>query len=94
MNISWTEKMHQDNRFPVKHGKLLKEEAVQMNGKKLTRSRTDKVVAGVLGGVAEYVDMDSTVIRILFVILSIPISPLILVYLVAMFIMPKEAVSK
>lgn len=65
-----------------------------MNGKKLTRSRTDKVVSGVLGGVAKYVGMDSTVIRILFVILSIPISPLILVYLVAMFVMPKEAISK
>lgn len=65
-----------------------------MNGKKLTRSRTDKVISGVLGGFAEYINMDSTVVRLLFVILSIPVSPLILVYIAAMFIMPKEAVSK
>lgn len=65
-----------------------------MNGKKLTRSSTDKVIAGVLGGFSEYINADSTVVRLLFVILSIPVSPLILVYIAAIFIMPKDAVSR
>ena len=34
--------------------------------KKLTRSTTDKKIAGVCGGIAQYLDCDPTVIRIIF----------------------------
>lgn len=34
--------------------------------KKLYRSRTNKVVAGVAGGVAEYFDIDPVIVRIVF----------------------------
>ena len=36
--------------------------------KKLTRSSTDKKIAGVCGGLAEYLDIDSTVIRLIWVL--------------------------
>lgn len=60
--------------------------------KKLTRSKSKRVIAGVLGGVAEYFNIDPTIVRLLFVIglfLSL-FFPLSLIYVAAMFIMPSE----
>ena len=39
--------------------------------KKLYRSKTDKMLCGVLGGLAEYLDVDATLIRILYAALSV-----------------------
>lgn len=39
--------------------------------KKLYRSNTDRVISGVLGGIAEYLDISSSILRILFVVLAI-----------------------
>ncbi|WP_028783720.1 PspC domain-containing protein [Thalassobacillus devorans] len=57
---------------------------------KLTRSKSNRMLAGVLGGLSEYFKIDVTLLRIVFVVLTIPVSPLILVYLAAIFIMPNE----
>ena len=59
--------------------------------KKLYRSTTDRKLTGVLGGVAEYFGMDATLIRIIFVLLLIftGFMPMGLIYLVAIFVMPK-----
>jgi phage shock protein C len=59
--------------------------------KRLTRSN-DKMIAGVLAGIANYFDMDPTVVRILYVVLSIGSFgfPGILVYLIMWAIMPLE----
>ncbi|WP_018963866.1 PspC domain-containing protein [Coprothermobacter platensis] len=40
-----------------------------MNNKKLYRSRKDKIVAGVLGGLAEYLQVDSIFVRIIYLLL-------------------------
>ena len=40
--------------------------------KKLYRSSSDKKIAGVCGGLAEYFNIDPTIIRIVFVILLLP----------------------
>jgi phage shock protein PspC (stress-responsive transcriptional regulator) len=40
--------------------------------KKLYRSRTDRKIAGVCGGLAEYFNIDPTVVRIIFVVLLLP----------------------
>jgi phage shock protein C len=39
--------------------------------RKLYRSRTNRMLAGVCGGLAEYTNMDPTVVRVLFVVLAI-----------------------
>jgi phage shock protein PspC (stress-responsive transcriptional regulator) len=65
-------------------------------GRRLTRSSMDRKVAGVCGGIAEYMAVDSTAIRLLWVVLTvIPGAILfgILAYLVAWFIMPGESAS-
>jgi phage shock protein C len=58
--------------------------------KKLYRSTTDKMLAGVCGGVAEYVSIDSTVLRLLWalVVVFTGFVPGILVYIVAAIVMP------
>jgi phage shock protein C len=58
--------------------------------RRLTRSNRDKMIAGVCGGLAEYLDMDPTVVRVLYVLVSILSAafPGILAYVVLMFLMP------
>jgi phage shock protein PspC (stress-responsive transcriptional regulator) len=58
--------------------------------KRLTLSATDKKIAGVCGGIAEYADIDPTVVRLVLVVLTIVtgIFPLLLAYLVAWVIIP------
>ena len=61
-----------------------------MENKKLYRSSTDKVIAGVCGGLGEYLDIDPTVLRLLsaLVIVFSGLFPGALVYLLAALIMP------
>ena len=39
-------------------------------GARLRKSRSDKMIAGVCGGIAEYLGWDPTIVRIIFVILT------------------------
>lgn len=66
-----------------------------MARKKLTRSRSDRKVAGVAGGMAEYLDIDVTFLRLawLVFIVSTTIVPGLLLYVLAAAVMPEEANS-
>lgn len=67
------------------------EEPKKSSKKKLTRSRTDKKLLGVCGGIAEYLNLDSTLVRIAFVIGVIGSGgPFVLGYLGLALVMPKE----
>jgi len=59
--------------------------------KKLTRS-DDKIIAGVLAGFGEYLDVDPTIIRIIYVLLSIFTAgfPGLLIYLILWLVMPAK----
>ena len=57
--------------------------------RRLTRSRTDKMIAGVCGGLAEALDIDSTVVRLLFILLALLGGHGILIYLILWVIMPR-----
>ncbi len=57
--------------------------------KKLKRSTTDKKLCGVCGGIAEYFNMDSTVVRIIALILILGAGTGLLAYFIAAFIMPE-----
>lgn len=58
--------------------------------KKLRRSTSEKVVAGVLGGLAEYFGLDVTLVRLLYVVVSIfsAAFPGLLVYIILWVVMP------
>ena len=61
------------------------------SGKRLVRSTTNRTVGGVCGGIAEYLAVDSTIVRVLWVVLSIYPGALIggaLAYLIAWAIIP------
>lgn len=60
--------------------------------RRLMRSATDEKIAGVCGGIAEYMDTDSTIVRLIWAVLSIVPGGFVggvLAYLIAWFIMPK-----
>ena len=61
--------------------------------KRLTRSRNDRMLAGVCGGMARYLGMDPTLFRILYVMVSIMsvAFPGMLFYLICWVIIPEES---
>ncbi len=58
--------------------------------KKLYRSTKDKKIAGVCGGIAEYFEVDSTIIRLAVVLLTIFAGMSIWLYIIAALIMPED----
>jgi phage shock protein PspC (stress-responsive transcriptional regulator) len=56
--------------------------------KKLYKSTTDKKVCGVCGGIAEYLNVDSTVIRLICMLAILFAGSGLLAYLIAAIIMP------
>jgi phage shock protein PspC (stress-responsive transcriptional regulator) len=62
-----------------------------MTPRKLTRSRDDKWVAGVCGGLAEYTAIDATLIRLITAVaIILGAGSLIVIYLICWALIPKE----
>jgi phage shock protein C len=60
-------------------------------GRKLYRSNTNRMLAGVCGGLAEYFNLDPTLIRVLFIVLAVLGGSGVVLYLAMWIIVPKEA---
>ncbi len=60
--------------------------------KKIYRSNENKVIAGIFGGLGEYLDVDPVALRLLAILLFIVTGgvPFIIGYIVAIFIVPKK----
>ena len=56
--------------------------------KRLYKSSTDKKVCGVCGGIANYFDVDPTVIRLIWVIFTLAGGSGLIAYIIAAIIMP------
>ena len=61
-----------------------------MNNKKLYRSRKDKMLGGVAGGLAEYFDIDPTIVRIIFVVTLFIGGGGFLAYIIMWIVVPEE----
>ena len=63
--------------------------------KKLYRSKTKKMIAGVCGGLADYSDMDVNLMRLLFVAIALltALLPMVIFYIIAWIIVPMEEKS-
>ncbi len=63
-----------------------------MENKKLYRSRTDKTIAGVCGGLAKYLNIDPTLVRLLWVVISVFAAGIggLIIYAVCCAIIPEE----
>jgi phage shock protein C len=56
---------------------------------KITKSKTDKVIDGVCGGLAEYFGIDSVIVRLVFVLLIFINGLGVILYIILAIIMPK-----
>ena len=61
--------------------------------KTLRRSRTDKMIAGICGGLGKYFGLDSTILRLVFVLLLIFAGTGLLAYLVMWLVIPYQWMS-
>ena len=61
--------------------------------KKLYRSKDNKILAGIIGGLGEYFDIDPTVLRLgwLLVFVFTGILPGLLAYIIAILIVPNKS---
>ncbi len=64
--------------------------------KKLYRSKTKKMIAGVCGGLADYFDIDVSVVRLIFAAISLvtALIPMVIFYIIAWIILPIEEPEK
>ena len=58
--------------------------------KRLQRSRSEKMIGGVCGGLAAYFGIDPTIVRILWVVITLIGGAGILAYLILWIVMPQE----
>lgn len=60
--------------------------------KRLMRSNDEKMIAGVCGGIAEYFEIDPTIVRLIYVLGSVfsVAFPGIIVYLILWVVMPQK----
>lgn len=64
-----------------------------MEGKKLYKSNTDKKIAGVCGGIAEYFNIDSTLVRLGWVLFCALGGSGLLAYIIMAIIMPSRPIE-
>ena len=57
---------------------------------KLYRSKKNRIIAGVCGGLGEYFKIDPTVVRLLWVLFSLSGGAGVLAYIIAWIIIPEE----
>jgi phage shock protein C len=60
-----------------------------MENKQLVRSTQDRMVAGVAAGLADYMNFDPTIVRLLFVLLALAGGPGLIIYLIMWVVMPE-----
>ena len=67
-----------------------------MTAQKVYRSREDKIIGGVCGGLGEYFDIGSTILRLGWAAITIfsGVIPGALLYIVAIFIIPRKSSSE
>ena len=58
--------------------------------RKLYRSTTNRQLAGVCGGLAEYFSLDATLIRVLFIVLAVLGGSGVILYIAMWIIVPKQ----
>lgn len=63
---------------------------MENNSKKLYRSRVDRKIGGVCGGLGEYFGIDATLVRLLFVLGLIFVGGTLLAYLILLIVIPEE----
>ena len=66
---------------------------MNMESKRLYKSRTEKMLGGVCGGIAQYFDIDPTIVRLLWVVAIFCWGGGLLAYIIAYIVVPREPVK-
>ena len=75
--------------FPLRHN--VKEQKNSNIEKRLRRSSTDSIIAGVCGGIAEYFDIDPVAVRVAYVLLTLFTAfSGVLAYIILWIVMPQR----
>ncbi|HDR74047.1 MAG TPA: PspC domain-containing protein [Methanoculleus sp.] len=63
-----------------------------MAEKRLVRSKTDRMLAGICGGIGEYFDVDPNIVRVIWVVITVisGFGPGILIYILVWLIVPEN----
>jgi phage shock protein PspC (stress-responsive transcriptional regulator) len=61
-----------------------------MESRKLYRSKNNRMIAGVCGGLGDYFNIDPTLVRLLFVLIGLTVGGGFLIYLLLWLILPEE----
>jgi phage shock protein C len=69
-----------------------------MRTRRLYRSRRNRMIAGVVGGIAEYFDVDPTILRVIWMVGSLLLPPMMLadvaIYVALVIIVPIEPLDR
>jgi phage shock protein C len=67
----------------------------KFQNKKLYRSKKDRMIGGVCGGFAEYLNFDSTILRLVWAIIVVftGVLPGVIVYVIALIVVPEETIK-
>jgi len=63
-----------------------------MTSRRLTRSKTQRMIGGVSGGLAEYFNIDVVIIRLLWTLAVLLFGTGVVAYLIAWIIIPEESI--
>ena len=58
--------------------------------RRLTRSSTDKWIAGVCGGIGDYIGIDPTIIRVIWAFLCVAVGTGLIAYLICALLIPSD----
>lgn len=63
----------------------------KMADKKLTRNKQNRIVAGVFGGLGEYLNIDATILRLIWILVTVftGFIPGIIAYILAVIVIPE-----
>ncbi len=62
-------------------------------GKKLFRSETDRMIGGVCGGLAEYFNIDSTIVRLIFALIIVYGGTGLVLYIILWIVIPTQSAT-
>lgn len=61
--------------------------------KRLVRKTTDKMIFGVAAGLADYLNIDPVLVRLVFAIMTLAGGPGVLIYIIMAILMPEEGAA-
>ncbi len=73
-------------------GSHTKTEETKQEQKRLFRSTTNKTISGIFGGIGEYYNIDATILRLAWILITVfsGFVPGILAYVIAIFVVPER----